>query len=315
MALRVVATGFGGPEVLSVVDEAVRDPGPGEVSVQVRAVGTNPMDYKVFSGAFGRDPALLPMAIGTEASGVVTEVGGRVEGPGGPVRAGDEVALFRIEGAYASQAVVPASAVVPKPSNLSFEEAGGLLLTGCTAVHALTVTAVGAGDTVIVHGASGGVGLMAVQLAVHAGARVIGTARASGHDYLSRLGAHPVAYGDGLIERIRGLAPDGIDAAVDTVGTDEAIDTSVALVSDRSRIVTIAAFTRGFELGLRVIGGALGADPGTEIRSAARMELVKLANAGALRVLVARTYPLVEAGAALGELAGGHTHGKIVLVP
>ena len=205
--------------------------------------------------------------------------------------------------------------MVPKPSTLSFEEASGLMLTGATAVHALKATQVGRGDTVLIHGASGGVGLMAVQLAVAAGARVIGTASESGHAYLRELGAEPVTYGEGLLERIRAIAPDGIDVAVDTVGTDEAIDTSVALVADRDRIVTIAAFKRGVELGLKVIGGGPGADPGTEIRAAARLELTQLAETGKLSVLVAATYPLAEAADALRALATGHTHGKIVLVP
>jgi NADPH2:quinone reductase len=315
MAIRVVATGFGGPEVLSVVDAPDREPGTGEVAVEVRAVGTNPMDFKVYSGQFGRDPAQLPMPIGREAAGVVSSVGEHAGGPGGPVLPGDEVVLFPIDGAYASHVVVPASSVVPKPATLPFEEAGGLLLTGCTAVHAVRVTAIGSGDTVVVHGAAGGVGLMAVQLAAGAGARVIGTARESGHAYLRALGAEPVVYGDGLVDRIRALAPDGVDAAIDTVGTDEAVTTSVELVADRSRIVTIAGFKRGFELGLKVIGGAPGADPGTEIRAAARMELVKLADADRLKVLLARVYPLTEAATAHAELAAGHTHGKIVLVP
>ncbi len=233
----------------------------------------------------------------------------------GPIRAGDEVILYRAPGAYASQLVVEADAVVPKPATLSFEEASGLLLVGSTAVHALTATGVGAGDVVVVHGAAGGVGLMVVQLAVAAGARVIGTASPSRHAYLRQLGAEPVVYGDGLLERITALAPDGVDAAVDTVGTDEAVDVSVSLVADRSRIVTIANFRRGLELGIKAIGGAPGADPGTEVRSAARLELVKRAEAGALSVLVGATYPLAEAAEALRQLATGHSHGKIVLIP
>jgi len=317
----VVATAFGGPEALSVVDRPIAAPGPGQVSVAVRAVGTNPIDYKLYSGAFGHDPGQLPIALGSEAAGVVTAVGDGAEGPAGPIHPGDEVVLYPIEGAYAAQVVVPASSVVPKPSTLTFEEASGLMLTGTTAVHALTVTGVGVGtgvgtgDTVVVHGASGGVGLLAVQLAVDAGAWVIATAGESRHGYLRSLGAEPVAYGDGLIERIRALAPDGVDAAIDAVGTDEAIDTSVALVADRNRITTIAGFQRGFELGIRVLGGVPGGDPGTEVRAAARLELVRQAEAGRLKVQVAGTYPLAEAAAAHRALSSGHTHGKIVLVP
>ena len=311
----VVATAFGGPEALSVVDRPIAAPGPGQVSVAVRAVGTNPIDCKLYSGAFGHDPGQLPIALGSEAAGVVIAVGDAEEGPAGPIHPGDEVVLYPIEGAYTSQVVVPVSSVVPKPSTLTFEEASGLMLTGSTAVHALKVTGVGAGDTVVVHGASGGVGLMAVQLAVDAGTRVIATAGKSRHDYLRTLGAEPVAYRDGLIERIRALAPGEVDAAIDAAGTDEALDTSIALVADRNRIATIAGFQRGFELGIKVLGGVPGGDPGTEVRAAARLELVRLAQAGKLKVLVAATYPLAEAAAAHRALASGHTHGKIVLVP
>jgi NADPH:quinone reductase-like Zn-dependent oxidoreductase len=315
MATRVVASSFGGPEVLELVEVDVPDPGPGEVAVEVRAVGTNPVDYKLFSGAYGADPSQLPMGVGSEASGVVTAVGEGAVGPAGPIRLGDEVVLYRAPGAYASHLVVGADVVVPKPQALTFEESAGLMLTGATAVHALRVTGVGAGDTIVIHGAAGGVGLMAVQLAVADGARVIGTASESGHATLRRLGAEPVVYGDGLLERIEALAPDGVDAAVDTVGTDEAVDVSLALVADRGRIVTIANFQRGIELGLKVIGGAPGADPGTEVRAAARLELVDRAAKGTLTVLVAATYPLGEAADALRLLAAGHTHGKIVLIP
>jgi NADPH2:quinone reductase len=315
MSATVVAADYGGPEVLRIIDEEVGPPGPGQVVVDVRAAGTNPIDYKRYSGAFGRDPGQLPIHLGNEAAGVVAETAEGAVGPAGPIHVGDDVIGYRIEGAYAARVLVPAAALVPKPQMMSFEEAGGLMVTGVTAVHLLTVTDVGPGDTVVVHGASGGVGLMAVQIAVDKGARVIGTAGEAMHGYLRQLGAEPVTYGEGLTERIRQLAPDGVDAAVDTVGTVDAIDSSIALVSDRNRIATIAAFERGFELGIKVLGGAPGADPGDEIRSAARLELVRLVEEGKLRVRVDRVYPLAEAAEAHRELAKGHTHGKIVLVP
>jgi len=315
MAATMVATGFGGPEVLAVVDRAVPGPGPGQVSVAVRALGTNAIDSKLFSGDFGADPSLLPMPVGSEASGVVTAVGDGAAGPAGPIRTGDEVILYRPPGAYTSQLGVEADPALPKPASLSFEEASGLLLVGSTAVHALTVTGVGAGDVVLVHGAAGGVGRMVVQLAVTAGARVIGTASPSRHAYLRQLGVEPVVYGDGLLERVTASASDGVDVAVDTVGTDEAVDVSVSLVADRSRIVTIANVRRGLDLGTEVIGGAPGADPGTEERSAARLELVELAETGTLSVLAADAYPLAEAADALRQPATGHTHGKVVLIP
>jgi len=315
MTKAVVATAFGGPEVLSVIEVPAGPPGPGEVLISVRAAGTNPIDYKRYSGAMGRDPARLPMRLGSEVAGVVTEVADGAEGPGGRIRAGDEVIAYPITGGYAADVAVPASSVIPKPAVLSFGQASGTMLTGVTAWHALAVGQVGAGDTVLLHGASGGVGLMAVQLATASGARVIGTASPGGHALLRELGAEPVTYGAGLEERVRALAPDGVDAAVDAVGGNEALDTSLALVADHARIVTLLASRRAFDSGVKVIGGAPGADPGTEIRAAARLELARLAEHGKLRVIVAATYPLAEAAAAHEALAAGHTRGKIVLVP
>jgi NADPH2:quinone reductase len=315
MTIRVVATAFGGPEVLRVVHGTVGEPGPGEIAVAVRAVGINPIDFKLYSGLFGDDPSQLPMPLGSEASGVVTAVGEGAQGPTGVLGVGDEVILYRISGAYASEVVVPGEAALHKPQEMSFEEASGLMLTGATAVHALSVVKATSGETLLLHGASGGFGLMAVQLAVADGIRVIGTASGSNHERLRALGAIPVAYGEGLLERIQALAPNGVDAALDGVGTDEALDVSVALVADRARIATIAGSRRGFELGVKVLGGGPGADAGVEIRAAARLELVHRVTAGTLRVLVDKTYPLIEAAVAHRELATGHTRGKIALIP
>jgi NADPH2:quinone reductase len=311
----VVATAFGSPDVLSLIDAPIGQPGPGEVRIHVHAAGTNPIDFKLYSGVLGQDSTKLPMRLGLEAAGVVTAVADGAERPAGPLHVGDEVIAFPVEGAYAADIVVPASSVVPKPSTLSFEQASGLMLAGTTAVHALKVAAVGSGDTVVIHGASGCVGLVAVQLAVAAGARVIATASESRHPYLCALGAEPVAYGEGLLERIRTIAPDGVDAALDAIGSNEAIDTSVALLARRDRIVTVAAPQSGFELGPKVLGGMPGADPGTDVRAAARLGLVRQAEAGELRILQAAVYPLAEAGAAHQALATGHTHGKIALIP
>ncbi len=315
MTTSVVASAFGGPEVLSVLDGPAPNLVAGEVRIEVHASGTNPVDYKLYSGSFGTDVSQLPIRLGSEVAGLVIEAADGVEGPSGPISVGDEVIGYRVTGGYATEIVVAASSVVAKPEVLSYEEAGGLMLTGTTAVHTLTATGVGRGDTVVVHAAAGGVGMMVVQLAVERGARVIGTASEGRHPLLAQLGAEPVSYGAGLVDRIRGLAPDGVDAAIDAVGSDEAIDASLDVVADRSRIATIAAFGRGPSLGIKVLGGGPGADPGTAIRDAARLELVSLAGAGKLQVVVvARTYPLREAAAAHRELAGGHTHGKIILV-
>jgi NADPH:quinone reductase-like Zn-dependent oxidoreductase len=311
----VAATAPGGPEVLSVVEVPVAAPRPHQVRIAVRAAGTNPVDYKQYSGLFGRDPAMFPMRLGREAAGVVTAVGDDAVGPQGRLHVGDEVAAFPIEGAYAADIVVPASSVIRKPPALSFEPASGLLLVGATAVHALHVIEADSGDTVLIHGGAGGVGIMVIQLATAAGARVIATASETSHPLVRELGADPVTYGAGLLERVRALAPQGIDAAIDAVGTDEAIDTSVALVSNRERIVTMAAARRGLELGLKVIGGAPGADPGTEIRAAARLDLMEAVGAGKLRVIVADTFAMSDVADAHRALAAGHTHGKIILLP
>ena len=305
---RVVAAGYGGPENLQVQELTVTEPGPGEAQVSVRAAAVNPADVKAYRN--DGDPSRLPLLLGYEAAGVVAAVG-----PGTSVSVGDEVIVFRTGGAYATDLVVEESRLTPKPTSLDWPEAGGLMLTGATATHTLVATGVGEGDTVLVHGATGGVGLMAVQLARLRGARVLGTAGERNHDLLRELGAEPVAYGDGLLERVRALAPDGVDVALDLVGTDEAMDVSLALVPDRSRIATIANFERGPREGVQLLGGGPGADPGTAIRDDARAELARLAGAGELRVVVGSTYRLDDAADAHRQVLTGHTTGKLVLLP
>lgn len=312
----VLATGYGGPEVLSLVQQELSAPGPGQVLVGVRAAGVNPVDHKTYSGQMGADPEKLPLRLGSELAGVVLAVGEGATGPAGPVSVGDEVIGYRVPGAYADAVLAEGSALVPKPASLGWDEAAGLMLVGTTAVHALSATHVGAGDTVLVHAASGGVGLLLVQLAVLRGARVIGTASEARHDALRALGAEPVAYGDGLLERVRDLAPDGVDVALDLVGSQEALDVSLALVADRDRIATIANFGPApHDAGIHVLGGGPGADPGEELRAAARTDLVRLAGEGRLQVPVDRTYPLSEVAAAHDAVSGGRAKGKIVLVP
>ena len=281
-----MATAYGGPEVLQVVELEDPEPGPWELLLEIRAAGVNPVDWKTYSGARGSDPSALPMRLGMEASGVVAAVG-----PDGAWQAGDEVIAYRIAGAYAERVVVPASAAVPKPPEVSFELGGGLMLAGATAVHALAAVGARPGETVLVHAAAGAVGRVAVQIARARGIRVIGTASLARHDELRALGAQPVAYGDGLLERVRDVAGDGVDAAIDAVGTDEAIDTSLALVGDRDRIATVANAPRGLREGIKVLGGAPGADRGTEVRNAARGELAELAAQGAVTLPI-RSYAL-----------------------
>jgi len=308
----VVAPVYGGPEVLTLTQTELSDPSDGQVLVEVRAAATNPIDYKIFSGTYGDDPSRLPMSVGFEVSGVVRNLGGEVVGPSGPIHVGDNVIVFRADAGYATYVLASGDSVLPKPDAMTFEEASGLMLAGTTAVHALTVTHVVAGDTVLIHGAAGGVGLMAVQLARGDGATVIGTAGEGQHDLLRSLGAEPVTYGEGLLERVQALAPHGVDAALDLVGSVDAGDVSFALANN-DRIVTIVASGHAKALGAIVIGG--GGDPGTEIRDAARFELLRRVEAGSLKVIVDATYPLADAAAALEELATGHAHGKVVLTP
>lgn len=315
MSSVVVATAFGGPEVLSVIDRPSPEPGPGEVRVAVRAAAVNPIDYKLYSGAWGRDPNVLPRRLGAEAAGVVTAVGDGARGPAGEFSVGDEVIVYPAKGGYAEEIVAPGEAVVPKPAGMPWEQAAGLLLTGVTAVHAVETVELTAGETVLIHGGAGGVGLMAVQLAALRGATVLATASPANHALLREFGAVPIAYGPGLAERARAAAPGGVAAALDLVGTDEAVDVSLQLVADRNRIVTIAAFDRFAEAGIRAIGGGAGADPGTELRATARLQLTDLWAQGKLRVVVGRTYPLAGVADAHREIGAGHATGKIVLLP
>jgi len=309
----VVATAFGGPEVLAVVDEDIGVPGAGEVRIAVRAAGINALDWKRYSGAMGTS-ARLPMRIGFEAAGVVLDVVGAAVGPAGRVRVGDEVIAFHIDGGYAEEVVVPASAVVPKPAAMGWEAAGGLMLAGTAAVHALTATAVSAEETLLVHAAAGGVGLMAVQVALARGARVIGTASEGNHPYLRKLGAEPTTYGEGLADRVRELVPRGVDAAIDCVGTDEAVDVSLELVANRDRIASIVAFQRGGAVGIKILGGGPGADPGTDVRNRARLQLTALVEQGKLEVRT-RSFELAEVAEAHREGQAGHVSGKLVLTP
>ena len=316
MSTQVVATALGGPEVLSLVHAHVPTPGPGQVTVAVRAAGMNPVDHKRFTpGYSGADPsAPLPMPLGTEAAGVVTAVGPDARGRAGAVVVGDEVIVYPVTGAYADEITVDASSITPKPASMSFEAAAGLMLTGTTAVHALTATGIVGGTTVLIHGVSGGVGLSAAQIAIADGATVIGTASEKHHESLRARGIVPLAYGEGLAERVRAAAADGIDGAIDCVGTDEAVDVSLALVAHPRLVATIAAWHR-LDEGIAGLGMHRGADRGMEIRTSARLRLTALVEDDVLEVVVARTFPLGQVAEATRFLAGGHAGGKVVLIP
>jgi NADPH:quinone reductase len=201
--------------------------------------------------------------------------------------------------------------VVSQPA---WERASGLLAAGATAVHAVALAKVSSGDTVLVHGGSGAVGVLAVQLSLAAGAKVIATASKRNQTLLGEVGAVPLTYGPGLLDRVKQAAPSGVNAAIDTVGTDEATNVSLALVPESSRIASIAAFHRA-DTGFMLIGNGPGADPGTEIRANASRQLLLLAATGKLTLLPAKTYPLTEAAQAHTLLSQGHPNGKLALLP
>jgi NADPH:quinone reductase-like Zn-dependent oxidoreductase len=313
-------TAYGTPEVLAVLEVPTPRAAGDGVVVQVRAAGVNPIDWKVYSGAFHAvDDRHLDAAgiaasmpsLGLECAGVVTEVGAEVSG----VRVGDEVIVYPVTAAYADYVTAPAASILAKPAGLGWAEAGSLLLTGTTAFHALHAAGVGAGDTVLIHGGAGGVGLMGVQLAATAGATVIATAAERNHALLRELGAVPVVYGPGLADRVRAAAPRGVSAAVDFAGTDEALDVSLELVADRTRIASITGSPRRATAGIKLLGYGPGQDAGTEIRGAVRAQLVERAGSGTLRVIVDATFALTEAAKAHEVGIAGHDPGKLVLVP
>ncbi|MFD1715039.1 NADP-dependent oxidoreductase [Amnibacterium flavum] len=310
---RWVAPRFGGPEVFTLITEELPPPAPGEVTIEVRAAGMNPADYKYTQKTPASDPATLPLPIGYEVAGVIAALGPAAEIASGGGAIGDEVLAFRVRGGWASRLNVPAADVFAKPSSLPDAEASNLLLAGTTAAEMLHVTGVQAGDTVLLHGASGAVGVSVLQQARLIGARVIGTASEKNFDVVRRFGGEPVTYGDGLAERVRALAPGGITAALDSVGTDEAVDVSLALVEDRRRIVTIAAFPGAQEHGFIAIGGRMPAS--AAFRDAIRQRLIDLAGSGELLVPIARTFPLADALEAVELLRSEHPGGKLALIP
>ncbi|MFB8237209.1 NADP-dependent oxidoreductase [Kitasatospora purpeofusca] len=297
---------YGGPEVVEYTDLPDPKVGPDSVLVQVRAAGVNPVDWKVRDGLLdGLLDAHFPLVMGWDAAGVVRAVGGGVT----EFAPGDEVYGYvrkdTVEhGTYAELVAAPVRTLARKPAALDWAQAGGLPLAGLTALQSLRAVGVGPGDTVLVHAAAGGVGHLAVQIARALGARVIGTAGERNHGYLRELGAEPVRYGEGLAERVRALAPEGVDAALDLVGGD-AVEVSAGLVADPARIASVADF------GVKARGGRY-----VWVRpdAAGLAELAALADEGRLAVTVASTFPLAQAASAQALSAEGRTRGKIVLL-
>jgi NADPH:quinone reductase-like Zn-dependent oxidoreductase len=297
---------YGGIDVLHVVDVPDPVPGPGEALVRVKATSINPGEAKIREGEMHSIyPATFPSGEGSDIAGVVAGVGDGVTA----FAVGDEVIGYTDNrAAHAELVVVPAENLTAKPEAVSWEVAGSLNVAGCTAWAAVRAVSLGAGDTVAVSGAAGGVGVFAVQLARARGATVIGIAGESKHEWLRSHGVQPIVYGDGVSERLRAAAPDGIDAFLDLVGGGYvAIALSLGVAADR--IDTIADFAAIAEHGVKGAGSGAGAGASTLAELAADVA------AGTLEVPIAATYPLERVRDAYSELAQGHTLGKIVLLP
>jgi NADPH:quinone reductase-like Zn-dependent oxidoreductase len=298
--------GYGEIDVLEVRDVVRPVPGAGEVLVRVRAAGINPGESAIRIGVFREIwPATFPSGQGGDLAGVVEQVGAGVR----RWSVGDEViGWVETRASHAELVVVPAEHLVPRDPAVPWEAAGALFTAGTTA-HA-TVQAVGAGpgDTVVVAGAAGGVGSLASQLALRAGATVIGLASERNHAWLTEHGVIPVSYGEGVADRIRAAAPEGVNAFIDTFG-DGYVDLAIELGVERDRINTLTDRAAAARTGVKTEGMAGSAN------AAILEELVELIAAGDLDVPIAATYPLAEVRAAYRTLMQRHTRGKIVLVP
>jgi NADPH:quinone reductase-like Zn-dependent oxidoreductase len=290
---------FGGPEVLEIVDLPDPHAGPGQVRIVVHAVGINPTDWKLRRGLMGGE---LPQTTGRDVAGVVDEAGEGVT----DVTLGDRVFGFSDDGAGAAGLAL-LTYYAPIPPSLGFAEAAALPVALETATRSLDVLGVGAGSTLLVNGASGGIGSAAVQLAVARGARVIGTASPANHDYLRSLGAEPVAYGEGLARRVRAVAPGGVDVAFDVAGSG-VLPELIELADGPEHVVTVTDFDGAKEFGVRFSSG----DAGRAVHAIA--EIGELIEAGRFSLPVTRTFSLAEIAEAHRLSEEGHVRGKLVLL-
>ncbi len=297
---------YGDIDVLYVDEVEMPQAAPGEVVVAVKAAGINPGEDSIRRGYLdARFPSSFPSGEGSDLAGVVSETGDGVTG----FAVGDEVLGWSDRrSSHAEYVSVQEDHLIPKPALLSWEAAGSLFVAGTTAYAAVRAVGAGGGDTVVVSAAAGGVGSIAAQLAKVKGATVIGIASSANHEWLASLGVTPVAYGDGLLERIGELAPAGVDAFIDTFG-EAYVRLAVALGVDPERIDTIIGFEAAEEVGAKAEGSATAAN--TEVLA----EMAKLVASGSIVVPIAATYPLDQVKAAYRELDQRHTRGKIVLVP
>jgi NADPH:quinone reductase-like Zn-dependent oxidoreductase len=297
---------FGGVDVLNVIEVDRPVPGIGQVLVRVRAAGINPGESSIREGKVEKQfPTSFPSGEGSDLAGIVEEVGEGISN----ITVGDEIIGFtNNRDSHADYVLVEADQSIPRPAKVPWEQAGALFVVGTTAYAAVKAVALKPGDTVVVSGAAGGVGSVAVQLAKNAGAKVVGLAGEASHKWLSDHGIIPVAYGDGMAERIRKAAGGKVDAFIDTHG-DGYVELAVDLGVSPDRINTIIDFPAAKKYGVKTDGNQEGAKAGV------LSELAEQIAAGRLEIPIAGVYHLTDVRNAYRELEKHHTHGKIVLVP
>ena len=297
---------YGDVDVLAVEEIETPTPGEGEVLLQVRAAGVNPIDWKALHGRLaGGEPLPAARGLGVDVAGVVAQLGPGVEG----LAPGDEVCGNPTTASYAEYALSRPQMVVPKPPGLAWEIAGSLGVVTGTAYAALDALTLGTGETLLILGSSGGVGSLATQLAVARGVRVVGTAGASKLEQVRALGATPIAYGDGLVERLREAAAEGLDAVLDCSGHGEIV-AAVEVKGNVDRVLTIAYSQQASDLGVPVHAGGGGEQTPQAIR-----ETIPLIEEGRISFPIAGVFGLSQVPDALRESEHGHPAGKLVIVP
>lgn len=297
---------YGGIDALYVAEVERPTPGPGQILVKLKAAGINPGEAIIREGKYDSIlPATFPSGEGSDLAGVVEELGKGVD----RFSVGDEVIGFvETRSSHAEFVVVEAKNLTPRPANVSWEAAGALYVAGATAYAAVRAVSVGEGDTVVISGAAGGVGSLAVQLAKNAGAKVIGLAGKHNHDWLKDHGVVPVTYGEGQETRIQEAAGGKVDAFIDTFGSGY-VELALKLGVEPERIDTIIDFEAAEKHGVKAEGAAKASSADV------LAELAKMISEGKLEIPIAQVYPLDEVKDAYRELEQRHTRGKIVLEP